>query len=139
MSNMFKIGTSKKVQRLYRLFLRKKLSLNDHLAAIRSMLANERTFLAYQRVALAQLITGFGLIKFFDEVWIDVIGFIFIPTAIFTFMLGLVRYRRMRTLVLRLETVTIRKNEHPEEFDYLDKRLHEEQLMDEKQDNTEAK
>ncbi len=139
MSSIFSIGTSKKVQRLYRLFLRKKLSLNDHLAAIRSMLANERTFLAYQRVALAQLITGFGLIKFFDQLWIDIIGFAFIPSAVFTFSLGLVRYRRMRTLVLRLETVTIRKNEHPEEFDYLEKKLDEERIFIDKEDDDKAK
>jgi putative membrane protein len=39
----------------------------DHLALVRTDLANERTLLAYGRTALMIVATGFSLIKFFGE------------------------------------------------------------------------
>ena len=39
----------------------------DHLALVRTDLANERTLLAYGRTALMIVATGFSLIKFFPE------------------------------------------------------------------------
>lgn len=88
---------------LYKKFVERSLNLGDQLAAVRSILANERTFLAYQRTALALVITGFSFIKFFDSFWIEVIGWIFIPSSIISITIGILRYIRMRDLILGLE------------------------------------
>jgi putative membrane protein len=91
-------------QKLYKTFITNELNLNDQLAALRSILANERTFLAYQRTALTLAAVGFSLIKFFDELWSDITGWTFLLIALITIILGIIRYRRMRDLIFNLET-----------------------------------
>lgn len=66
--------------------------LRDHLAVSRTTLANERTFLAYVRTALAILLTGFSFIRFFNDFLIEVIGWVFIPIAVITFIIGMMKY-----------------------------------------------
>jgi putative membrane protein len=88
---------------LYKKFVDRSLDLGDQLAAVRSILANERTFLAYQRTALALVVAGFSFIKFFDFFWIKIVGWIFIPASIISFTIGVLRYIRMRDLILGLE------------------------------------
>lgn len=94
---------------LYDLLIKHKLNLADQLAAVRSILANERTYLSYQRTALTLLAAGFTFIKFFDLIWIIVLGWVFLPASIVTIILGTYRYRKMRNLIYRLE---IRTDEH---------------------------
>lgn len=91
-------------EKLYKTFIKNELNLNDQLAAVRSILANERTFLSYQRTALTLAAVGFSLIKFFDGLWSSVIGWSFILFSIITIILGIMRYRRMRDLIFNLET-----------------------------------
>ncbi|MCX7736286.1 MAG: DUF202 domain-containing protein [Candidatus Kapabacteria bacterium] len=91
-------------QKLYKTFITNELNLNDQLAAVRSILANERTFLSYQRTALTLAAVGFSLIKFFDGLWSDITGWVFISFSIITIILGIIRYRRMRDLIFNLET-----------------------------------
>lgn len=69
-----------------------KLILRDLLAAERTVLANERTYLAYIRTSLAGFVAGVSLIKFFESVVLEVVGWIFIPLAIFAFIIGSRRY-----------------------------------------------
>ena len=47
----------------YEQFADSELILRDHLAIDRTVLANERTFLAYCRPALPLILTGAGCIK----------------------------------------------------------------------------
>jgi putative membrane protein len=96
--------------KLYRKFLNQNLNLTDQLAAVRSILANERTFLSYQRTALTLGAAGFTFLEFFDELWIEIIGWIFLPAAIFTILIGILRYIRTRNLILNLEIKTSDKN-----------------------------
>ncbi len=91
---------------LYQKFIAKELELNDQLAAARSILANERTFLSYQRTGLALLAGGFSFIQFFGSVWIEMVGYIFVPTAFITIALGIFRYVKMRDLIRNLEMET---------------------------------
>jgi len=47
------------------------LFMRDHLAAQRTILANERTFLSYIRTALTLLVAGVSFIQFFGSVVIQ--------------------------------------------------------------------
>lgn len=72
------------------------LILRDQLAIDRTVLANERTFLAYVRTALTCLITGVGLIKFFDSLFIDGLGWVFVVAAGVTIFVGTIRFNHVR-------------------------------------------
>lgn len=93
----------KQGKNLYQRFIEKDLPLNDQLAAARSILANERTFLSYQRTALTLAVAGFSFIKFFGSFHMIVIGWIFLPSALITVILGIRRYVKMRDLIRNLE------------------------------------
>ena len=88
---------------LYKRFIEKELPLNDQLAAARSILANERTFLSYQRTALTLAVAGFSFVKFFESDLIVYIGWFFIPASITTVIIGILRYVKMRDLIRNLE------------------------------------
>ncbi len=77
--------------------------ITDHLAAVRSVLANERTFLAYQRTAVTTFAAGATFIKFFDHPALEVVGWLLLPCSALTAWLGMVRYRRMRQRIQRVE------------------------------------
>ena len=93
--------------------LEDRLILRDHLAADRTTLANERTFLAYIRTALTLFVAGLSFVHFkdifgsqvaiFSARVVEVIGIIFVLLGIATFFVGLVRYRRMRTLIYKIK------------------------------------
>ncbi len=74
-----------------------------HLAAVRSVLANERTFLAYQRTAVTTLAAAVSFIKFFDNPLLEILGWLLVPVSVITAGLGALRYRRMRGRIQRLE------------------------------------
>ncbi len=71
----------------------------DSLAMKRTRLANDRTFLAYQRTALTLFIAGISFIRFFDNLIIEIIGWIFLPLGIVTIVLGIRRYIRIRNRI----------------------------------------
>ncbi|MBM3475130.1 MAG: DUF202 domain-containing protein [Armatimonadetes bacterium] len=79
------------------------LILRDHLAIDRTVLANERTFLAYIRTALTLFVVGASLIKFFDSLPATVVGWIFIPIGLAVLAFGISRYRRINALIHRAE------------------------------------
>jgi len=89
--------------KLYQKFTDLKLNLTDQLAAIRSLLANERTFLSYQSSALTFFVAGLTLIKFFEWEWIEIIGWILLPVGVSTGILGAYRYAKMRVIIMNLE------------------------------------
>jgi len=79
------------------------LILRDHLAIDRTVLANERTFLAYIRTALTLFVVGASLIKFFDSPTATVLGWIFIPIGLVVLAFGISRYRHMKALIHKAE------------------------------------
>jgi len=83
-----------------------RLNLREHLALVRSILSNERTFLAYQRTALTQLALAVTFIHFFDHPAFTIIGWLLIPISFLTIGLGVLRYRRIRALVRAMEAAT---------------------------------
>ncbi len=83
----------------YSKFIKEGLILRDYLAVDRTVIANERTFLAYIRTALTLFIAGVSCIQFFDSVAIEIVGWIFVPMGIATFIVGFTRYKKMKGLV----------------------------------------
>ena len=88
---------------VYSQFEVSKMILRDHLAADRTILSNQNTFLAYVRTALTLFVAGVTFIRFFDTPITVIIGWIFIPTGISTFLVGLIRYNIHRVTLRRLK------------------------------------
>jgi len=80
-----------------------KMILRDHLAADRTTLSNQNTFLAYVRTALTLFVAGVTFVRFFEMTLVEIIGWIFIPIGIATFFVGLYRYNRTRIILNRLQ------------------------------------
>ena len=76
--------------------------LRDRLAADRTCLTNQSTFLAYIRTALTFFVAGVTFIKFFEISIVEIIGWVFIPASVLTFWLGFYRYNRMRLNLKKL-------------------------------------
>lgn len=91
----------------------KDLTLNDHLAIDRTILSNERTFLAYSRTALALIIVGGSCIKFFASIWMTGVGGIFIAAGGLVALRGWQRYERMQALMGAALDLQTGKTEHP--------------------------
>lgn len=89
----------------------RRLDLREYLALARSILANERTFLAYQRTALGQLAVAATFIHFFDHPALTIVGWLLVPSSVVTMGLGVLRYRRMRSLIRLLEEQTRRQEQ----------------------------
>jgi putative membrane protein len=80
-----------------------KMTLRDRLAADRTNLSSQNTFLAYIRTALTLFVAGVTFIRFFDQRVVEIIGWAFIPTGVVTFFVGFFRYNRFRILLKRLQ------------------------------------
>lgn len=67
---------------------------------LRTILANERTLLAYFRTALALLVFGMAAIKFFSDIWIIVVlGWFFIACGVGLLIWGLFHFRKVSRLI----------------------------------------
>ena len=74
----------------------KDVSVLNTLAMSRTILANERTFLAYIRTAIMVAVSGVTLIKFFgDEMHFLIFGIALLPVAFVIAGYGFWRYRTM--------------------------------------------
>ena len=69
----------------------------DRLARERTALANERTFLSYVRTCIMLFATGATIVKLFPVSYIYItLGTIIVAFSMFTLILGVYRYRRMK-------------------------------------------
>lgn len=80
----------------------KRIALRDYLAIDRTILSNQNTFLAYVRTALTLFVGGLTFLKFFDSPIIEVIGWIFVPLGVATFIIGALRYNKIRVVLARI-------------------------------------
>lgn len=87
----------------YDAFGRDKLILRDHLAIDRTELANERTFLAYTRTALTLFVAGVTFVHFFESASLTVVGLGFVPAGLATFVVGVLRFRKIKGDIDRLD------------------------------------
>ena len=65
----------------------------------RTLMAKERTLLAFLQTSLAFCIAGIGLIKYLDHQALDAIGWIFIVLAGIFLIWGVHRYRHIRKVL----------------------------------------
>ncbi len=92
-----------KKSHIYKSLCKGFLSLSDHLATIRSILANERTLLSYIRTALTLFVAGVSFIKFFGMLLLTIIGWGFIFVGFVTLIVGIIKYKNMKVLIQREE------------------------------------
>lgn len=68
----------------------------------RYSLANERTFLAYERTSVGLLVAAIGVMHFFEGGWIEhALGVVLLITAIATAIAGMLRYRQAERVIAR--------------------------------------
>jgi len=85
------------------------INLREKFAADRTALANERTLLAYIRTALTFFIAGVTFVKFFGSFIIELLGWIFIPAGILFFIIGFIRYKKVKNIIINSNTKTCQK------------------------------
>jgi uncharacterized membrane protein YidH (DUF202 family) len=66
------------------------------LAVARTELANRRTLLAYLNTGIALFVSGAGLLKLGDSMWLETLGIIFMPASLIVVAIGIVDYRILR-------------------------------------------
>jgi putative membrane protein len=76
--------------------------LRDHLAADRTIQANERTLLAYVRTALTMFVAGVSFIRFFGHDVYKILGVAFVPLSIIILLIGVWRYRHTAKVLAAL-------------------------------------
>lgn len=74
---------------------------HDRDGLFRVTLANQRTFLAYLRTALTMFVAGVTFIRFFDSLLLEVVGWVFVPLAVATLVIGVYRYNSLRVRMKR--------------------------------------
>jgi putative membrane protein len=79
----------------YERFGKEELILRDELAIDRTLLANERTVLAYLRGSLTMVITGITFVHFVEQGTLRLVGLSLVPLGVITGIFGSVRYRIM--------------------------------------------
>ena len=79
----------------YERFATDALILRDELAVDRTILANERTLLAYLRGAVTLVLAGVTAIQFVRADPLRHVGMALVPLGLLVAVVGVVRYRRM--------------------------------------------
>jgi putative membrane protein len=97
----------------YTRFRRQDLTLNDYLAIDRTVMANERTVLAYARTALALAVVGGTCLKFFDMLWLEIIGTLLLIAGALVGVRGWGRYLRTKRLLAAALSRETGTPEHP--------------------------
>ncbi len=75
------------------------LSPVNQLAVTRTVLANERTLLAYFRISLGSFLGGAGLIKFFEHPAYVVAGAVLLISSAIWIIVGTHKYRLNKKLI----------------------------------------
>ena len=101
MTQIFRIHTFD--EEIYGQVGRSSMKLRDYLATDRTKLSNQNTFLAYIRTALTLFVAGVSFVRFFDSLLIEVIGWIFLPVGVATFVVGSMRYHRLRKALAEIK------------------------------------
>ncbi|PKV67041.1 YidH family protein [Pontibacter ramchanderi] len=91
--------TIRKLKKKLKVQEQKNAEIRDHMAAERTIFANERTLMAYLRTAMTISVGGFVAIKLSDDLYLDIIGVILIPIGVILAIYSFVRYRRKQRII----------------------------------------
>lgn len=91
--------TIKKLKKKLKVQEQKNAEIRDHMAAERTIFANERTLMAYLRTAMTISVGGFVAIKLSNDLYLEIIGVILIPIGIILGIYSFVRYRNKQRLI----------------------------------------
>ncbi|MCR4316139.1 MAG: DUF202 domain-containing protein [Planctomycetes bacterium] len=83
----------------YEKFTHQDLKLRDELSIERTLLANERTLLAYLSFGISLLLAGATILHFADSWWFLCAGIACLPLGVLTNFLGVHRYRKMSKII----------------------------------------
>lgn len=72
------------------------LHLRDHLALVRTRMANERTLMSYVRSALYLLLGGIALLKLKHYSELHLVGYLALGLCVILLIVGIYRYIRLR-------------------------------------------
>ena len=89
----------KKLKKKLKVQEQKNAEIRDHMAAERTIFANERTLMAYLRTAMTISVGGFVAIKLSDDLYLEVIGVILIPIGIILGIYSFIRYRHKQRII----------------------------------------
>lgn len=83
------------------------LTLRDYLAAHRTVLANDRTWLGNVRTSVTFFVAGVSFIQFFGSEIIQTVGWAFVPIGALNLIYGFVKYNQRKKMI---ESIKIKKN-----------------------------
>lgn len=89
---------------------REEMILRDYLAVDRTILANEASFMSYIRTSLTLIAVGASMIKFFDNPFLVVLGWIFVAVGGWLAVHGLTRYRHTDEVLHRIKGEYVEKS-----------------------------
>lgn len=106
----------------YAEFKRDDMILRDWLALDRTVLANQRTFLAYSRTAMTMAVLGIAFVKLIGHPFFEISGFLLILFGVFVFYVGWREYsanaKRFENLVHKQRAFEVHMhNSETEELD----------------------
>lgn len=81
--------------------LEDRLILRDHLALVRTRLANERTLMSYIRSVLYLLLGGIALLQLKDFAELHLVGYLALGLSMILLIVGIYRYIRLRRNLTR--------------------------------------
>ena len=87
-----------------------KMILRDFLALDRTVLANERTLLSYIRSFIGSFSAGIAMIKLFDSLLTNVLGYIFVIVSPFFVIIGVIRYIQISKRIKIINEAEIDEN-----------------------------
>lgn len=90
----------------YSQFIKKELILRDHLAIDRTILANERSLLAYVRTGFTIFLAAVTLIKLFDAMVTHIIGWILMIISLIVIIFGFMRMKKMKRFIHELQDLS---------------------------------
>ena len=108
----------KKLKKKLKVQEKKNSEIRDQMALERTIFANERTFMAYVRTAIAIVGAGIVAVKFANDMYLKVAGFILLPLGLALGAYGFYRYRLKQRTILR-------HHEHYSETSHHHAELHE--------------
>ena len=94
------IDEIKRLKKKLKVQEKKNSEIRDQMALERTIFANERTFMAYLRTAIA--IVGAGIIaaKFANDLYLKIAGFVLLPVGFALGVYGFYRYRQKQKIIL---------------------------------------